>query len=407
MRTTAHKARALRRQGALAVLRLVHATPGVTRAELSRSLGLSSGSATEITARLKALQLVEEVGARPGGGRGRPSPALTAHPDGPLVCAVDISHEAWRVAVVELGGRVVEEAGGRHRDRAAPAVLGELRRRVAAVRDRFGDRLRAVSVTVDGTTRGTTIAQAATLRWEDVSLEPLRPDPSLLLLAGNDASVAGLAEARRGAGTGATVLLHLIVEVGIGGVLVVDGRLMAGATGAGGEFGHMPFGDPGRQCPCGAYGCWDLEVDGRGMARTLGWPPPADPRTAGDEILLAAGRGDQAAQAAVVAAATALGRGIGALVNALDPDAVTLSGLGPGLVETAPTAFGSAYHGGLMRFRRRDPPPVELSLLGEDGRIVGAAEVAFDAILTDEGLEAWSRAREAAAGPVVSPSRRA
>lgn len=376
MRTAPHRASALRRQGALAVLRHVHAHPGVTRAELSRALGLSSGSATELTARLKAQRLIEEGDAPPTGGRGRPSPALGPHPDGPLVCVVDISHERWRVAVVELGGRIVADQGGRHADRSAAAVLRVVRRRVAGV---LSERVRLVSVSVAGTVQGTRVVQAAGLEWSDV---PIDVGVDLPLLLGNDATLAALAEARRGAGAGARAVLHLVVEVGAGGALIVDGRPFDGATGAGGEFGHLPFGDPALHCPCGARGCWDLEVDGRAMARTLGAPPPEDPRTLADRILQAAAAGDAAARDAAAAAARAFGRGAGGLVNALDPDLVTLSGLAEGYAAVVGEDLRAGYLDGLMRFRRADPPPLRTSELGGAGPVAGAAEVAFDRFFT-------------------------
>ncbi|URM98844.1 ROK family protein [Actinomadura madurae] len=386
MQKTAHSARSLRSQGALAVLRYVHAHPSATRADAARALGLSSGSATEITGRLKASRLVDESTSTRTGGRGRPSPALTAHPDGPLVCVADISHERWRVACVELGGRVITEEAGRHA--GSLTVLGTLGDQVSALHARFGRRLRAVSACVAGTVSGTTVVQASGMGWRDVALEPLEL-AGVPLLVGNDASLAGLAEARRGAGTGARVVLHLTVEVGVGGILVVDGRPVDGATGAGGEFGHMPFGDPARECPCGARGCWDLEVDGRAMARTLGRPAPRDPRTAAEQIIAAAAA-DPKSRTAVAAAAHALGRGIGALVNGLDPDVVTLSGLATDLAGTAPVALETGYNAALMRYRRATPPPVRPTALGALGPVTGAADAAFDNILTEDGLAAWS-----------------
>jgi predicted NBD/HSP70 family sugar kinase len=199
-----------------------------------------------------------------------------------------------------------------------------------------------------------------------------------------------VAEARRGAAADAGVVLHLTIEVGVGGVLVVGGQPVNGATGAGGEFGHLPFGDPARRCPCGASGCWDLEVDGRAMARTLARRSPRDSRTIGDQILADATRGDPEAREAVRAAAAAFGRGVGALVNALDPDLVTVSGLAVGLAEVAPDILDRAYRGALMRFRRGHPPPLVTSALGTDGILIGAAEVAFDTVLSDRGLRTWT-----------------
>lgn len=393
MRQTTHRADVMRRQGALAVLRHMHANPGATRSEVARALGVSSGSAAEITARLKNLRLVAETDVVQTGGRGRPSPALVAHPDGPLVCAVEVSHERWRIAVVELGGGVREERSGRHASRKADDVLAELRREVRACWRRYGSRLRAVSVAVAGTVRGAGLVQATNLRWRDVSLESLRPQAETTLLVGNDATLAGLAEARRGVGADARVVLHLTVEVGLGGVLVVDGVPVDGATGAGGEFGHMPFGDPTLRCHCGAYGCWDLTVDGRAMARELGEPPPRDPRTKAERVLQAAAT-DAASREAAASAAHWLGRGIAGLVNALDPDLVSLSGLAIGLSETAPEELQASYRAGLMRFRRTDPPPLVTSRLGPAGPLTGAADAAFDTFLTSEGLAAWSAATE-------------
>ncbi|MFF5264728.1 ROK family protein [Actinomadura viridis] len=388
-RTAAHRVHTLRRQGVLAMLRHVHDHPAATRADAARALGLSSGSAAEISARLKALRLAEEAAPPQTGGRGRPSPVLTAHPLGPLVCAVSIGHEEWRMYTVEIGGRVVAEDSGRNPDGGARPVLDVLRGRIAAAHREHGPRLRAVSVAVAGTVRRTTIVQASGMGWYGIDLEPLRPATGTPLLVGNDASMAGLAEARRGAGAGARVSLHLTVEVGVGGILIVDGAPVDGATGAGGEFGHMPFGDPALDCPCGARGCWDLAVDGRAMARALGRPEPRDPRSEAGRILASAG-GDQAARAAAGAAAGALGRGVGALVNALDPELVTLSGLAADLVATAPEELNGAYTAALMRFRRADPPPLLPSALGGRGPLLGAAEAAFDTLLSDAGLEAWS-----------------
>ncbi|XRQ05573.1 ROK family protein [Actinomadura welshii] len=385
---SAHSARALRSQGALAVLRHVHAHPRATRAGAARALGLSSGSATEITSRLKAARLIEETAPPRTGGRGRPSPALAAHPEGPLVCVVDISHEEWRVACVELGGRVITEDTGRHS--GSPALVGTLAAHVSALHAHYGHRIRAVSVCAAATVSGTTIVQASGLGWRDVGLGPLKP-PGIPLLVGNNASLVGLADARRGAGAASRVVLHLTVEVGVGGVLVVEGRPVDGATGAGGEFGHMPFGDPALECPCGARGCWDLEVDGRAMSRALDRPPPADPRTAAGEIIAAA-PSDPAALDAVARAARALGRGMGALVNALDPDVVTLSGLALDLSGLAPAPLHDGYVPALMRYRRAAPPPVLPSPLGPQAPLIGAADAAFDVLLTEEGLAAWSRA---------------
>jgi len=366
----------------------------MSRSEVARFLGMSTSSTTEITARLRARGLLEEQAPASPRGRGRPSGLLVAHPDGPIVCAVEIAHGTWRVAAVELGGRIVHEREGR-RPHQPDAALAEIRRALVDLHRALGARIRAVAVSVSGTVSGRRVAQAATLRWQDVDLGPLVPSTlrGLPFAAGNDATLAGLAEARRGAATEAGVVLYLAVEVGIGGVLVVDGHPLVGARGEGGEFGHMPFGTPGLQCPCGARGCWDLEVDGRAFARALGRRAPADPRRFAARVVAAAATGAVAEEAAVAAVARALGRGTGALVNALDPDLVVYGGLAPDLREATRATHDAAFQDALMRHRRDDPPPVVASALGADASLLGAAERGFDLVLTAPILSDAGRAR--------------
>lgn len=388
--TAADRRRDLRWRGALDAFAILRRAPGITRAALAQRAGLSSGSATEITARLRDLALLEETPA-PVTGRGRPTTMLGAHPRGPLVLAVDLRHEDWRLAVAGLDGRLVHAGGGRHRRRDSRSVLRALAAAIAGVRAREKRRIRVVSVAVAGTVQDQQLVQAATMGWGRVDLGALVRGAAVPLLAGNDATLAGVAEARGGAGTSARVLLHLTVEVGIGGILVVRGDPVTGAAGAGGEFGHVPFGDSKLLCPCGARGCWDVLVDGRALARHLGEPPPADAHTYARAVLERAAT-ERAARRAVDKCAAALGGGTAGLVNALDPDVVTLGGLAVALQRTSPAAFERAYLTGLMTFRRRHPPAVRPASYGEDGSLQGAVEVGIDSILTEDGLAAWARA---------------
>jgi predicted NBD/HSP70 family sugar kinase len=371
-----------------ALLALLAMRPGITRARAARVLRLSSGAASELVARLRAAHLLDERPATPH-GRGRPTTELVAHPEGPLIVVVDIRHEQWQVSVSDLTVQIMATASRHHRDRAAPAVVSTLAAEVSRLRRRFGTRLRAVSVSVPATLRGEQIIQASGLGWHDVDLSALRLErDGTPLLVGNNATLAGGAEARLGAGGGARVLLHLTVEVGIGGILVTGGVAATGSTGAGGEFGHLPLGTPGVVCPCGALGCWDMDVDGRAMARRRGEPEPADPRAYASAMVAAAAE-DASALGAVEACARSLGAGAAGLVNALDPDRVTLGGLATELHALAGDALTASYHRGLMRFRRREPPPLLPAQFGDDGPAVGAALAGIDLVTSEAGLASW------------------
>ncbi|GIJ48381.1 xylose repressor [Virgisporangium aliadipatigenens] len=367
--------------------------PDATRAEIARELGLTSGFATELTARMRELRLITEVRA-PVHGRGRPTTVLAPHPEGPVVLAVELRHADYAVSVATVDGRLHGTRRRPHRQRRPEAVVQALRRTVGRARDRYGHRLRAVSIAVAATVHDGRVVQASTLGWGEVDLTAVLQDPpagvrDLAFLVGNDATLAGVAEARTGAATGAGTALHLIVEVGIGGCLTVDGFPLTGAHGAAGEYGHLPFGSRGRRCPCGARGCWDLDVDGRALARHLGEPSPADPYGYAVEVLRRAAD-DVRARRAVGAVARALAGGIAGLVNVHDPGVVTLGGLGPAIRLGAAEAFARAYADGLIAYRRVAPPPVVDAAHAEWGPLRGAAIVGLDRALGEEFLGAWA-----------------
>jgi predicted NBD/HSP70 family sugar kinase len=290
--------------------------------------------------------------------------------------------------MVSLDGQLHDQRSVRHRSRRPESVLANLRAAVGAAVAQYEGRLSAVSLAVAGTIRDDHLMQATTLGWGEVDLSPVTDGIGVQLLAGNDATLSGVAEARTGAAAGAGTALHLIVEVGVGGTLILGGIPASGATGAGGEYGHMPFGDRSRSCPCGARGCWDLEIDGRALARHLGDPEPDDPYRYAESVL--AIEGSAAAVRAVGLVSEALGSGIAGLVNAHDPDVVTLGGLAVPLRAAAPEAFAAAYAGGLMTFHRTSPPPILDSRHQEDGALRGAAALGLDHITTEAALAAWS-----------------
>jgi predicted NBD/HSP70 family sugar kinase len=359
------------------LLRVVHARPGVTRADAARLIGVGTGATTELVGRLGQAELLAEGPTAPSGSRGRPTTALIPHPRGPLIAAASITHESWRVDVVELGGAVLATAGEDLAGRSGDEVVAALGAAVRRLRHEYGGRIRGIGIAVPGTVSRDLMLDASNLGWHDVDLAVAWPGAEIFV-AGNDATLAASAESRRGVAVGAAVALHLRIEAGLGGAVVDGGRVLIGALGAAGEFGHMPFGDPAVRCPCGAFGCWGTAVDGSALARLLGHAPPRDPITYARRIITSP---DPEPAAAAATVAMALGRGIAGLVNGLDADLVTLGGLGVDLLAAAPEQLAAAYEAGLMGFRRAAPPPVLPALLGDDGPIAGAAEEAWTALL--------------------------
>jgi predicted NBD/HSP70 family sugar kinase len=381
----------LRTSAQTALLRAVHDQPGATRAAIAHDLGIPSGFAAETVARLVSARLLAEEPAPPTGSRGRPTTSLRPHPDGPLAAVAAITQETWQVAAIQLGGtQIASVAGTHHRD--PDQVLAAVTAELDDLSDRFGSRIRAAAVSAPGTVVGSRLVHAPNLGWHDVDLSVLWPryDQNVPLIAGNDATFAAIAESRHGAGSGAGTMVYLHVEAGIGGAIVEGDRVVLGATGTAGEFGHMPFGDPAQRCRCGAMGCWNTSLDGFALARARHEPPPADEVSYIRRLLTAARARTPEATEVVQAAAHSLGRGAAGLVNALDPHLVTVGGLGADFLNIAAGHVIAAYHDGLMAFRSLPPPPLVAARLAEDGPLLGAAEQCFDQVLTDDGLQAWA-----------------
>jgi glucokinase len=140
--------------------------------------------------------------------------------------------------------------------------------------------------------------------WVDVPIGPLAAEefgvPAVLQ---NDATAAALAEYRFGAGRGTRTMLYLTVSTGIGGGAVIDGQLMRGAAGNGGEFGHLTVRRGGRLCSCGRRGCVEAYASGTSIAERAREALDASSSLHGLESLTAADVSAAAAAGDAVAAA--------------------------------------------------------------------------------------------------------
>lgn len=205
----------------------------------------------------------------------------------------------------------------------------------------------------------------------------------------NDATVAALAESRLGAGRGVADAAMLTVGTGVGGGLVLGGRLYRGAVGAAGEVGHVVVVYGGLPCfgACTGRGHLEAYVSGTvadGHARRI-LGPDADAR----DLLRAADEGHVDAAAAFEEMGSYLGTGIATIVNTLDVELVVIGG-GFG------TAAGERLLGPARPVAAResarldDPVPIVAAELGADAGMVGAALVALDSS---------AAARDAGRGP--------
>ena len=206
----------------------------------------------------------------------------SAHPAGPVALAVDLRDDSFTLAAFELTGRCTVLDRQERDTESGTAMLADVAARLRIRRRQFGDRLVGIGVAVPSPVSGGTMVQPTLADWQDVDVAEVarrhRDGGASAgpVLVGNDATLAGLAEARRGVLRGVSVALHLHVATGIGGVLLAGGQPVTGARGSAGEFGHMPLAGGSEPCRCGSAGCWELDAGARGLLRAAGLSEQGD-----------------------------------------------------------------------------------------------------------------------------------
>ena len=194
----------------------------------------------------------------------------------------------------------------------------------------------------------------------------------------NDGDAAALAEAGWGAGRNRARLIYVTVGTGIGGGIVLDGKLYRGVDGAHPEVGHHVVDPAGPACSCGFRGCWESLAAGPAMVAWTKAHAPADyPAREGitaKRICELARQGDAVAMQAVEHEAFYLGLGLANLINLFTPDAIVLSGSVMKSAALFLDRIRAVIRGG-CRFVPAEKTELMLASLGEDTNLIGAARV--------------------------------
>ncbi|MFB6841801.1 ROK family protein [Streptomyces sp. NPDC056361] len=384
-------------------LELVHTGRAPTRAVLTAELGVTRATAGAVAAELEALGLIR-VDSNPGaaaGSQGRPSHRLAVDENGPVALAAQVHADGFRAALVGLGGTIVATAPGCVTVSADPAqVLGAVVDAGAALLRESGRRCVGAGLA----------APSAVAEPEGTALNPLHlawpagaPVREIFAervraagiegpaFTGNDVNLAALAEHRHGAGRGARDLLCVATgHRGVGGALVLDGRLHTGSSGLALEVGHLTVNPEGRPCHCGSRGCLDVETDPLAFLTVAGRAPgPEVSLLQQARDLLRTSRDDAGVRVAVGELIDRLGLGLAGLVNILNPDRIILGGLHRELLDADPERLRAVVADRSLWGRSGGVPILPCTL--DHNSLVGAAELAWQPVL-DDPLTALGRA---------------
>jgi len=205
----------------------------------------------------------------------------------------------------------------------------------------------------------------------------------------NDVNAAVLAEHRYGAARGTSHAVMFALGTGIGGGLVLDGRVYRGATGAAGELGHSVVEIDGPPCPCGSRGCLEVLASGTAIGiagieaarahprSALGKRLEADGAIRGTFVTELAHAGDELAMEAVCSVGRRLGAGLVSILNVLDPEIAVIGG---GAVAAGDLLLDPARE--VLEAQGLGPPRmrVEPTHFGNESGMLGAALLALDGL---------------------------
>ncbi len=308
-----------------------------------------------------------------------------------LAIGIDIGGTKVAAGVVDADGRILSEARRStpgSDPRAVERVIVELVEELGA-----GHRIWSVGIGAAGwmDLDGGTVLFSPHLAWRN---EPLRENLQRLLrrpvLLTNDADAAAWAEWRFGAGQGESRLVCITLGTGIGGAMVLDGRVERGRFGVAGEFGHQIIMPGGHRCECGNRGCWEQYASGNALGREARILAQANSPVAQELIAAVDGHagaitgaivtdlalaGDAASRELLDEVGEWLGLGLANLAAALDPGLFVIGGglcsAGDLLVEPARKAFARNLTGRGFR----PAAGIELAALGPNAGLIGAADL--------------------------------
>ena len=305
------------------------------------------------------------------------------------VFGIDVGGTTVKMGLFQNDGTVVdkweiptrtENGGEKVLPDIADAILGKMAEKDIDRKDVAG-----VGVGVPGPVDGQGIVhRAVNLGWGVFNMEETLSGllDGMVVKGGNDANVAALGEMWKGGGQGYSNLVAVTLGTGVGGGIIIDGKILTGATGAGGEIGHIHIQDGETdQCGCGNYGCLEEYASATGVVRLAGRTLAASDmdsvlragEVSAKTVFDAVKAGDALAISVAEQFGEYLGKGLAAIAGVVNPEIYVIGGgvskAGEVLFQYIQPAYQKyVFHG-------RKDAKVALATLGSDAGIFGAAKL--------------------------------
>jgi glucokinase len=283
--------------------------------------------------------------------------------------AIDIGGTKMAVARVDATGRLADRTAAPTPTRATAEGMWAVLAGLVAESRRGDEAVMGVGCGGPMTSGGETVSPLNIPAWRDFPLRGrLAELTGLGVHVDNDAKALARGEGWVGAARGARDFIAMVVSTGVGGGIVVDGRLVDGATGNAGHIGHVIVEPDGRECACGSRGCLEAQASGPSILAATGMAPADAP----DEVRRRAG--------------TLVGRAVASVVNLLDLRLAVVAG-------SVALGFGEPFFAAAQaelearsRIQYARGARIVPAGLGDDGPLVGAAAVGWHGLGRDVGV---------------------
>ncbi len=269
----------LKRLNRSALLRLLRAQPGLSRARLAQASGLTKSTVSALVRELIDDRWLQEAPAAMAEGRGRPSTPLTIDERARALIGLEIGVDTARVACVSLGGALLDSRA-MPLNEGTPGAVCQIAATLAAHAWRHMQAqslmLSGIGVGVPGAVDDDTgiVLFAPNLGWRNVDLLPeligalaLAGLPPVPVQLQNESDVAALGEYEFATGRSDDPLVFVTCDVGVGAGIVLNDRLFTGGRGMAGEIGHTILEPDGPACSCGRRGCAEAFFGARQLGR--------------------------------------------------------------------------------------------------------------------------------------------
>ena len=302
---------------------------------------------------------------------------------------IDLSGPKIRAAIVGADGRVLER---RETTMAAAKLVEQVAHLVSELRA-IDPQIAAVGIAIPGLVNRQTDRVIASRDLPSTVRENLHSDlmqaTGLRVELENDANAAAYGEYKVGAGRGSRDMFYVTIGQGIGGAIILDGKLWTGASGFAGEFGHITIDTEGIECECGNTGCLETLASGPNIVRRANERLYRDGTSSlsklainknftADDVAHEANNGDDFSLMMIERTGKIIGTGVANVLNLLNIERVVLGG---GVMDAGDLILNPIIHEAKRRAFQPcfEATTIVAATLGVDAVLIGAARLARDA----------------------------